>query len=111
MTMGVAVEVLIPWDQRSRKNRLKVALYDGDGRPFMVQTPLGQAPMEVQAEFETAPAPGTPAGSELPFELAFNVVNLVLTPGQTYEWRLLIQGEEDASTVKTFAVRAPQGAL
>lgn len=107
ITMGVAVEVLLPWEDRSKRLGLRVALIDANGQPFMVSTPVGvmQAPLEVQSQFEVVPSPGTSAGTQLPFAFAFHVANLPLPP-ETYEWVAYIDGDEAPVARTSFTVRA-----
>jgi hypothetical protein len=110
--MGVAVEVLVPWEDRSKRLDLRLALVDGNGRPFMAPTPVGlvQAPLEVGARFEVVPSPGTPAGAQLPFAFAFYMANVPLAP-DTYEWLLFIELDDTPTARKSFTVRsAPQSA-
>lgn len=113
VSMGVAAEVLVPWEDRSKRLDLRLALMDGNGRPFMAPTSVGvvQAPLEVGARFEVVPSPGTPAGAQLPFAFAFYMANVPLPP-DTYEWHLFIEREDAPAARKAFTVRsaAPQTA-
>jgi hypothetical protein len=105
LTFGVAVQVVAPWEDRSKKQRLRCALFTVDGEPVNVPTPTGQTlALEAVADFEVVPAPGSPQGSELPFAFAFNVGNVPLPPG-SYEWRLFIANEAEASATASFHVR------
>jgi len=102
--MGVAVQVVVPWNDRSRRRHLVVRLYGLDQNAISVPTPVGDIQVEVGADFEVVPAPGTPPASELPFAFAFYAPNLPLPPG-SYAWRLFLDDSPDASAHATFAVR------
>jgi len=108
VTLGVAAQVMIPWESRSRRMRFRLTLVDGDGGQVKIATPLGESALEIAGQFEVVPVPGTPPGSELPFVAAFNVTNLPLQPGTTFEWQLFIENETEPSGRASFAVRAAQ---
>ena len=107
VVMGVAAHVMVPWLDRSKRVEFKIALYTTDSKPVLLPTPLGPSmPMELGGLIETAPAPGTPEGSDLPVAVAFNVHGLPLQV-DSYEWRLYLHGSDKSAASATFAVIAP----
>lgn len=105
INMGVALQVMIPWESRTRRLTARIHLKDGNGQDVLVPGPRGPAPLMVQAEFEVAPSPGTPAGSEIPFAFAFNAAGLPL-PGGDYAWYAFSSDEEKPFARAPFTVRA-----
>lgn len=104
INMGVAAAAEIPYTDRSRRQRFRIALFNQDGQPFIINTPVGSSPLEVQGEFESVPAPGSPAGNPLTWVFAFNIAGMSMSGG-TYEWRLHLGDEERPTAVSIFAVR------
>lgn len=91
--MAIAIKADVPWDQANRKREFKLALYDEDGRSFMVQTPTGERPIEISGQFEVGRPPGLKPGTPLDFALAINLGPLPLRPDTRYVWRFYVDGE------------------
>jgi len=104
--LGVAIEIVLPWELRSRRQTFRIDLIDADQRPVTVPAPIAGVeppPFQASGQFEGIPAPGLPPGSDLSFMLAFNVVGLPLQLASTYTLRLFIADEDKPSATKTFA--------
>jgi len=104
--MGVAVIGTLPWNDRSKRQTLKFALYDADKRPVTIPSPIGVSPLEVGAGIESIPAPGTPPGSDLTYSFAFNIAGIDL-PAGSYTWMVFLNDAKAALAQSTFAVRSP----
>lgn len=102
---AVCCLILVPWTATNRRHRFVLHLLDGDGTE--VQTP-GEtpAPLRIEGEFEMGRPPGAPSGSPLtqPFVLAVPA-GLELQRGQTYDWRLDIDGHHESDWTASFFVR------
>jgi hypothetical protein len=108
-TPPVALVILIkvPWDVTNVKHELLLKLVDADGHDVMLGvTPFGDpAPLEIRGEFEVGRPAGLPHGTAIDQAMPINVgAGLPLVPGLSYEWRLIIDGEERAA--RSFLVRA-----
>jgi hypothetical protein len=104
--MGIGMQAVAPWADRGRRLDIRIVLRDGNNQPALVPTPGGAAPLEVGASFEIAPSAGTPPGSWLPFNFAFNVAALPLAAGD-YSWCLYFGADENVTARARFSVRAP----
>jgi len=103
-TFGVAVQVVVPWEERTRKRRFACTLFDIDGHATSIETPTGAMQIGTGGEFEVQAAPGSPLGMDLTFSLAFNVSGISL-PAGSYQWRLIIDDEVQPSAVTAFYVQ------
>lgn len=105
--LGIVVEVLVPWQMRSRRVSFRVDLIDSDNRPVTTPTLIADAqqggPLEVRGLFEAVPPSGATEGSDIPFVVAFNVNGLPLQPSQSYTWRLFVGEEEAPSATRSFS--------
>jgi len=107
--LGVAGEIVVPWEYRSRRQQFRLDLVDADGRAVTLPSPIANAapaPFQAVGQFEVVPPPGTPAGSELTFAFAFNVAGLPLDSGSSYKFRLFIAEEATPEATATFATQA-----
>ncbi len=106
-TMGVAVQMVVPWVDRSKQIAMRLALlHAGDRTVVKIPNPLGDpTAIEVTGAFEAVPAPGSPPGSDVTVAFAFPVSNLPLGPG-SYIWELYVGDEESSSAHAMFAVRS-----
>ena len=93
-----------------RPHTLKLALLDGDGRPVIVPTPIGDRPLELDGQFEVGRPPGIKPGTPLNLPLAMNIGPLPLRPDQLYVWKLMIDGRLDEDWQVSFSTRPAQGA-
>jgi hypothetical protein len=107
MPFGIALLVLVPWDQANRKHLMRLELVDSDGAPVLMEAPDGvEVPVVFfdDLEFEVGRPAGVKPGTPLDLPLAINSGALPLEPGR-YEWRLSIDGESDADWRLAFSVR------
>lgn len=104
VAMAVAIQINVDWADRSKRKHLRVSLYDADDKPVSLPTPLGDVPVEVAADYEVAPPPGSPQATELPFAFAFHVAGVPLPPG-SYKWLLYLDNAETHAAKVSFAVR------
>jgi len=111
---GIAILVLVPWDQANRRHTLRLELIDADGRAVTVPSPESEEgegegdPIVFlnDIEFEVGRPAGIKPGTPLEVPLAVNSGPLPLEPGSRYEWRLSINGEGDEDWRLAFSVRA-----
>lgn len=83
----------VTWEETNRQHALEVTIQDADGQPFVVQTPLGEQPFRIQAQFEVGRPPGARPGQPFTMPLAMNVPPLAFRPGQDYVVRATIGGD------------------
>src|SRR3546814_16783640 len=41
---AIAIKIEVPWDQAKTRHQLKLELFNDDGQPIMVPTPIGEQP-------------------------------------------------------------------
>jgi hypothetical protein len=104
--MAVVALVKVPWDQSNIRHTAVLALVDADGQPVTVPGPAGPQALRIEQEFEVGRPVGIPRGMEIDHSLCVNLgPGLPLLPGSAYEWRLTLDGDEDAAEVVTFLIR------
>lgn len=104
---ALVVLIRVPSDATNVKHEMLLKLVDADGHDVMLgETPFGdRAPMEIRGEFEVGRPVGVPRGTSIDQPMAINIgAGLPLVPGASYEWWLIIDGDELAS--RNFFVRA-----
>lgn len=87
--------VEVSWDETNRPHVLELTILDDEGHPLLVQTPMGDQPFRVQANFEVGRPPGERPGRSFNMPVAMNVGPLPLRPGQGY----LLQGRVDGEVL------------
>jgi hypothetical protein len=98
--VSVAAMVAVPWDQTNTRHKIGLELLDGEGSPVEVG---GQA-IALGGEFEVGRPPGVKPGTSFNTPFVWNVAGLTLPEG-AYEWKLLLDGEPQAS--RAFVVTTP----
>ncbi|WAC54258.1 DUF6941 family protein [Gordonia sp. SL306] len=94
----------IDWDETNQQHKLKCELLTDDGVAVHVPTPLGDQPVVFEAFAEAGRPPGTTHGTPLRMPLALTVgPGFPLPPGR-YEWRVTVEGFDDATAVEGFTV-------
>lgn len=102
---AIALKIEVPWTETNRQHNLKLELIDSDYHPVMVQTPTGEAPLMISADFEVGRPPGLIQGSPLDVPLAFNIGPIPLAPEKRYIWKLTIDGKQDDNWQAAFSTR------
>jgi hypothetical protein len=105
VTMGIALQILVPWDEANRRHEFRLQMLTLDGKPATWPMPEGVGTLDFRAGFETGRPPGTRPGSELPAVFAINLNGVPLAPGG-YEVRLSIDEETNENWHAVFDVRA-----
>ena len=85
LPFGIAILVLVPWDQANRKHVMRLELVDSDGNPVMMEAEDGaEAPVVYfdDLEFEVGRPCRREAGMLLDLPLAINSAPLPLEPGR-----------------------------
>jgi hypothetical protein len=105
---ALAIKIEVPWNQTDVSHHWVLFLEDADGRPVMVDTTDGKAPLELRGEF-VAPRPDiVPEGTPADAAMAFGFGPFPLEPGNRYIWRLSIDGESEDDWSVAFTVRPRQ---
>lgn len=91
---SLAIIVHVPWTETNRKRKLTVALLDTDEVPATQPTPVGEAPVRFEADFEVGRPAGTLPGNEIPVPIAINFQPLPLKAGGSYYWRVTVDESE-----------------
>jgi len=105
---AIAMDVKVPWDERTHEFKLLLELLDADGQPVLVPSPVGVQPLRIESTlqlrgpFDKAVKQGTPL--DAPF--AINYGAIPLAPAARYEWRLSVDGHMDEDWTLPFTTRA-----
>ena len=89
---ALALEVKVPWHDNNRAFKFKLEMIDADGAPFEVSTPDGDRPLSFEGEFRVTAGPQKKPGSTLNGLEAVALPPIPLPPGETFEWKLSIDG-------------------
>jgi hypothetical protein len=104
---AIAIKFEVPWSKANRKLTIVLELLDSDGHPVLVQGPVEQQPLKIEAQVEVGRPPGILHGTPLDLPFALNLNPIPLKSGR-YEWRCTV-ANEGASQTCAFTVReAPQ---
>ena len=107
--MALVVLIDCAWDETNQAHKMLIELVDADGHPVSFQQgPLGQSlpAVHIEVDVEVGRPPGLPAGSPQRQPMSINMgPGLALTPGQKYEFRLVIDGEPQDSWLSSFMIR------
>ena len=79
ISFGIAVKMLVGWNEANRKHHVAIALKDEDGVVFK---PNGEDPFLVESELEVGRPPGLRAGTDIDAPMAINVGALPIEPGR-----------------------------
>jgi hypothetical protein len=102
---AIAIKIDVPWDQTNRLHTVRIDLLNGDGRPIMVPTPMGDRPMQIMSQFEVGRPAGLTPGQDLDVTMAINIAPLPLPPGARYVWRCLINDDFQEGWEVRFSTR------
>lgn len=72
MRLGIAVGLLVPWDETNERHRLRLSVIDGDGKPVIP---------EIHGEIEVGRPPGMAPGSKQRALLTINAGFPLPRPG------------------------------
>jgi hypothetical protein len=97
----------IDWDETNKQHKLKCQLLTTDGEPVAVPGPQGPQRIEFEAAAEAGRPPGAIHGTSVRMPLTVNIPGgMALEPG-LYEWRVEVEGFEQATAVEVFVVIGP----
>lgn len=97
----------INWDETNEQHKLKCQLLTTDGDPVILPGLHGPQPMLFEAAAEAGRPPGAIRGTSVRIPLTVNVpAGIPLEPG-IYEWRVDVEGFEQATVVEAFVVLGP----
>ncbi len=97
--------VQVAWDEANQNHTISFELFNADGKPFMVPTPMGLQAFKIEMQFQVGRPPGVAAGTEFNVPIAINLAPLPLEPGQRYEWRVAIDGQQFPELRLAFSTR------
>lgn len=104
VTMGIAIQILVPWDEANNPHKFRLQMLTLDGVPATWPTPTGPQGLDLSGQFETGRPPGVRKGMELPAVVAINLAGMPLEPGG-YELRLTIDEQTNENWRAVFDVR------
>ncbi|PJE05812.1 hypothetical protein [Mycobacterium sp.] len=94
----------IDWDETNKQHKLTCQLLDTDGQPVVVPGPQGPQRILFEAAAEAGRLPGAIHGTAVRMPLTLNIpAGIPLEPG-IYEWRVEVDGYEQATAVEAFIV-------
>jgi hypothetical protein len=105
---AIAIKIDVPWTEANKRHRLELALFDEDGHPVSVQTPIGDRPIQITGDFEVGRPPGLKPGTDLGVVLAINIGPFPLLPGRGYVWTCSINGQTRDEWRVSFMTRTAQ---
>ncbi len=103
--MALALLIEVPWTDTNRKHTASLTLNDGDGNPYLVDTPKGKDGLRIEAQFEVGRPPGLKPGTPLVVPLAINLPPLQLKPDTSYVWKLALDGKSEDGWKRGFYTR------
>ena len=94
----------IDWDETNKQHKLTCQLLTADGDTVVVTGPQGRQPISFEASAEAGRPPGAIHGTSVRLPLTLNIpAGIPLEPG-IYEWRVEVEGFEQATAVEAFVV-------
>lgn len=94
---AVAILIQVPWDQIGLDHQFSLRLLDLDGYPVEASGPQGEpAEVSFSGDFRVDHNPELKPGLPASIPLAIGLGPLPLEPNSRYEWRLEIDGENEA---------------
>jgi hypothetical protein len=94
----------IDWDETNKRHKLTCQLLTTDGEPVVVMGTQGAQPISFEAAAEAGRPPGSIHGISVRMPLTLNIpAGIPLEPG-IYEWRVEVEGFEQATAVEAFVV-------
>jgi hypothetical protein len=97
----------IDWDETNKRHKLTCRLLDTDGEPVTVPSPGGPQRIQFEAAAEAGRLPGAIHGTPVRMPLTLNIpAGIPLEPG-IYEWRVEVEGFEQATAVEAFIAVGP----
>jgi hypothetical protein len=94
----------IDWDETNKQHKLTCQLLTTDGEPVVVMGAHGAQPISFEAAAEAGRPPGSIHGTSVRMPLTVNIpAGIPLEPG-LYEWRVEVEGFEQATAVEAFVV-------
>lgn len=94
----------IDWDETNQQHKLTCQLLTTDGEAVMVPGPQGPQRILFEAAAEAGRPPGAIHGTSVRMPLTLNIpAGIPLEPG-IYEWRVEVDGYEQATAVEAFVV-------
>ena len=100
----------IGWEECNDPFTIDVFLEDSDGKPVMMNTPTGHAPITAHAEGKAGRPAGIQQGGTVRMPLVLGIgAGIILQPGQRYVWRVEIKRKADSTKLgdarEVFTVR------
>ncbi|MDT5147490.1 MAG: hypothetical protein QOC58_2135 [Mycobacterium sp.] len=94
----------IDWDETNKQHKLRCQLLTTDGEPVVVTGTQGPQRISFEASAEAGRPPGAIHGTSVRMPLTLNIpAGIPLEPG-LYEWRVEVEGFEQATAVEVFVV-------
>ncbi len=92
--MGVALNIIVPWDMSNRTFKWGLELLTEDSEPVLLGDPPTQ-PVTLSGEFEVGRPPGWPRGTPLSVPLAVNAIGIPLQHSRGYSWEFKLNGNPE----------------
>jgi hypothetical protein len=102
-SIGLAVLFSVEWHETNRNHPFVIDLLDADGNT--VANEAGQALFHFEAGFEAGRPAGIKAGTLQMGSVAVNLAQIPIPPGGRYEFRLVVDGDEETAVSAPFSTR------
>ncbi len=104
--MGVALNIIVPWDMSNRTFKWSLELFTEDNEPVLIGDPPTQ-PVILSGEFEVGRPPEWPRGMFLSVPLAMNATGIPLKHNKGYFWEFKLDGNAEERV--SFFTRKSEG--
>ena len=104
--MAIALKLDVAWTELEDAHHWEMFLEDADGKEIIFDTPEGPRPVEVRGDFQVGRPQGAIEGARVSVNLAINIGPLPFTPGQRFNWKLVIDGQAKEEWVLSFSTRS-----
>ncbi|SIJ34532.1 Uncharacterised protein [Mycobacteroides abscessus subsp. abscessus] len=102
---ALVVLIEVAWDETNKKIPFHAELVDGDGNSVVIDSPVGQQPLQLDGVVEAGRPPGMPPGTAVRIPFCTQIgAGLNLVVGQRYEWRFSLNGESHEDWSASFTV-------
>jgi len=102
--IGIGILLSVPWDQTNVKHHFTLDLLDADGSA-VVGADGNEVLFHFEGDFEVGRPAGVKPGTAQDGAVAVNLNGIPIPSGGRYEFRLVVDGDEDTGVSAPFSTR------